>query len=54
MHVHTTNKMFEAGATTDQHVLLIAHSLSTARDSYFTKGTESYNAGMAKIIERVG
>ena len=51
MHVHMTNKMFESGATTYQHVLLMAHSEATAPDSYFTKGTEKYNAGMAKIIK---
>ena len=30
---------------------MMAHSVGTARDSYFTKGTEVYNAGMAKIFD---
>ena len=49
--IHMTNLMFASGATTDQHVLMMAHSLSTARDSCFTKGTEDYNSGIAKIID---
>ena len=52
MRIHMTNQMFESGATSEQHVLMMAHSLSTARDSYFTKGTAEYNAGMAAIIDR--